>query len=199
MSLIISSIKQNILNDIKNIYEYFSIPNSEDNYNIIIPGLYLGNYDAAISKSFMLNKDINLVINCSHNLKFPIFYDQIDKYDFKYIRIALDDSFDKEDQYIMANCLKKICPIIHDYLNDGLNVYVHCYAGMQRSATIIICYLIYKDFLDNKIHTLQKYYNFIKSKRTVVFKPDPTFVNVIHNYHKNLFNKLKKKSSKLIK
>ena len=59
MSLIISSIKNNIIRDIKLVYEKIINPTTDDNYNEIIPGLYLGNYDAAMSKTFIIDKDIN--------------------------------------------------------------------------------------------------------------------------------------------
>lgn len=187
MSLIISSIKNNIIRDIKLVYEKITNPTTDDNYNEIIPGLYLGNYDAAMSKTFIIDKDINLVINCSNDLDFPDFYKTIHKSNFKYVRIPLDDSHRDIDQLVMSISLPKICPIIHDNLLNGFNVYVHCYAGMQRSATVIICYLMYKDYLERKkIKNLSKYYQFLKSKRVIVFRPDPTFENVIENYHKKI-------------
>jgi len=189
MSLIISSIKYSILNDIKTISEFFTNkkPHSEDNYNEIIPGLYLGNYDAACSKKFILEKDIDLVVNCSNNLEFPKFYKDIEKLNFKYIRIPLDDSFDTTDQDIMAVSLQKICPVIHNYITNDQNVFIHCYAGMQRSATVVLCYLIYKHYKENhKIYKLKSYYDFLILKRVVVFHPDPTFINVIYKYHKNI-------------
>lgn len=188
MSLIISSIKNDIYRDLKIIYEKITNPTSHDNYNEIIPGLYLGNYDAAMSKTFITDKDINFVVNCSNDLDFPDFYRTIHKPDFKYIRIALDDSHRDIDQLIMSVSLPKICPIIHDNLLKGLNVYVHCYAGMQRSATVVICYLMYKDLVEKrKLKNLSAYYKFLKSKRVVVFRPDPTFEHVISNYHKKLY------------
>jgi len=188
MSLIISSIKNNIIRDINIVYEKITNPTSEDNYNEIIPGLYLGNYDAAMSKTFITDKDINLVVNCSNDLEFPYFYRTIHKSDFKYIRIPLDDSHRDVDQLVMSVSLPKICPIIHDNLLKGLNVYVHCYAGMQRSATVIICYLMYKDFVEKKkLKNLSAYYKFLKYKRIIVFRPDPTFEHVISNYYDKLY------------
>lgn len=188
MSLIFSSLKHEILNDIKNITEYMSKPTTEDNYNKIIHGLYLGNYEAACSKSFFLNKEIDLVINCSNNLDWPEWYTNFERPNFKYIRIPLDDSFNPTDQDIMKVSLERICPMIYTAINiNQQNVYVHCYAGMQRSATVIICYLMYKDLQEKKIiQPLKDYYKFLKEKRIVVFYPDPTFVKIIYAYHKRI-------------
>jgi protein tyrosine/serine phosphatase len=184
MNLIYSSIKHNFLRDMYTIYEPFIIPTEEDNYNLIIDGIYLGNYDAANSKSFILDKNINLIINCSRDLKFPDFYNNIP---VNYIRLPLNDSFDEIDQLIMSIAIPKLMKLIHKYLKNNKNVFVHCYAGMQRSATVVICYLMYKDKKEKKSKKLDDYYNFLKSKRTIVFKPDPTFVTVIENYYNSLF------------
>jgi hypothetical protein len=187
MTSLISLIKNNIYRDLKFVYEKVTNPTSEDNYNEIIPGLYLGNYDAATSKTFITDKDINLVVNCSNDLDIPDFYQTIHEQDFKYVRIPLDDSHRDIDQLVMSVSLPKICPIIHDHLINGSNVYVHCYAGMQRSATVIICYLMYRHYVNNKkLLTLRQYYKFLKSKRVIVFRPDPTFENVILNYYNKL-------------
>ena len=190
MSLIISSIKNSVLNDIKTVYETITKPTSDDNYNKIISGVYLGNYDAACSKSFILDKEIDLVINCSNNLGWPEFYANIERHNFKYIRIPLDDSFDQTDQDIMAVSLERICPVMYTAINNSeQNVYVHCYAGMQRSATVVLCYLIYKDYVENKtIKLLKEYYGFLRKKRVVVFHPDPTFVKVIAKYYKRILS-----------
>jgi len=185
MNTILEIIKNSFTRDIKIVHENFTNPNSNDNYNQIIPRLYLGNYIGACDKDFIIGKNINLVINCSNDLKFPAFYQKIPN--CKYIRIPLDDSDRDIDQLIMRFSLPKICPIIHEYINKNLNVYVHCYAGMQRSATVVICYLMYKDYIEKKkVSNLNNYYKFLKSKRVIVFKPDPTFENVIYGYHKNL-------------
>jgi Dual specificity phosphatase, catalytic domain len=192
MSQLISLIKNNIIRDVKIVYENITDPKSTDSYNQIIPGLYLGNYDGACSKTFIMDKDINLVINCSNDLDFPDFYSNITHNGhFRYIRIPLDDSDRHIDQMIMEISLPKICPIIHNYLNQGLNVYVHCYAGMQRSATVVICYLMYADYIEKKrIQKLKSYYQFLKSKRVVVFRPDPTFEKVIYSYHDKLLKQV---------
>jgi len=187
MALLIKSINDNLSRDIRMIYEYFSQPSKYDHYNEIIPGLFLGNYIAARSEEFINDNKINLVINCSKDLEFPSFYNKINNHHINYLRIPIDDSRHDMDQLIMELNLEKVCPLIHKYISQRKNVYVHCYAGMQRSATVILCYLIYKDLHENnKINKLKSYYNFLKSKRVVVFRPDPTFVDVIYKYHKKL-------------
>lgn len=154
----------------------------EDKFNKIIPGLYLGNYDTATNVSFIVNNNIKLVINCSIDLAFPNFYKEMN--DLYYLRVPVNDSKSKIDQLIMSLSLMKICNIIHKYLINNENVYVHCYAGMQRSATVVFCYLIYRDKITKqKILPLKYYYDFLKSKRIIVFFPEPTFKEVIQNFY----------------
>lgn len=165
--------------------ERFINSDIEDKFNEIIPGLYLGNYDIATNIPFIVGKNIKLVINCSIDLAFPNFYKKINN--LNYLRVPVNDSKSKFDQLIMNLSLIKICPIIHKYLVDNKNIYIHCYAGMQRSPTVVLCYLIYRDkVMKRKILPLDHYYRFLKSKRIIAFFPEPTFMEVIHNFHSEL-------------
>ena len=173
----------------KNKIEEFIIPSEYDNYNLIIDHLYLGNYLAAKDQRFINNKKINLVINCSKDIEYPSFYKNIN-HNFEYIRLPLNDSTHRIDQFIMQSNLYKLCRLIDNYYTKKLNVFVHCYAGMQRSATVVICYLIFKDHKNKILKSLDYYYHYLKWKRIVVFKPKPTFVNVIKNFYNNLHSLL---------
>jgi len=182
-----------LINIIKNYFKYkfedFIVPSEYDNYNLIIDHLYLGNYLAAQDQDFIIDKKIKLVINCSKNLEYPSFYKHMD-HDFKYIRLQLNDSTNRIDQFTMQSSLPELCKLIDDNYTKGLNVFIHCFAGIQRSATVILCYLMYLDSKNKILKSLDYYYYYLKYKRVVVFRPDPTFSNVIINFYNNLDHNL---------
>ena len=95
----------------------------------------------------------------------------------KYINLPVHDSPDECDNLLNMIKETRILENIHHALQQNKPVLVHCFAGMQRSATVVICYLIkYKHMSVVEAKEL------MKSKRNIVFLPYPTFDNFINNY-----------------
>lgn len=136
-----------------------------DNANIIIPGLWLGNIEAAKNKKFMINNNIKLIINCSNDI--PNFFNN----SIQTIRIPVDDSLMEKDFVIMSKYIPSIIEIIYDNLYRGNNVLVHCYAGMQRSASVVCAFLMYYFHLNTYESIL-----YIKSRRNIAFTPYVNFL-----------------------
>ena len=82
----------------------------------------------------------------------------------------------------MYRFFPKITDIIHSYLTKNKIVFVHCYAGKQRSASIIVAYLMkYLNIsLKNSIKLLE-------SKRAIVFKPLVNFENALILFQTDVF------------
>ena len=94
----------------------------------IITNLWLGNIIDSRNTEFL--NSIDVIVNCTKNLPF-------NRDDNKHIRVYVDDNLQKEEIVSMYKHLDKITALINDYLTKGRTVFVHCYAGKQRSATVM--------------------------------------------------------------
>ena len=78
---------------------------------------------------------------------------------FQYLELPLDDHPDQD-------LISHLKPAIN-FIKNGKIVFVHCAAGISRSASIVIAYL-----MTTKKWKYDDAYNFVKSKRSVI---DPNF------------------------
>ena len=83
----------------------------------------------------------------------------------------LDDSDDQTNNNTLVQETLLVQQYIDKHVMKGINVLVHCHAGMQCSATMVAVYLMVKygcDNIDNVIF-------FIKSHRPIAFGNIATF------------------------
>ena len=59
--------------------------------------------------------------------------------------------------------LKPASDILHELISDGKEVYVHCTAGMNRAAAIVITYIVFSDSL-----SLEEAYEYVRSYREII-------------------------------
>ena len=138
----------------------------------IIPNLWLGNILDSRNKQFMQNIDV--VINCSKNIPF---YSK----SAKNVRIKVDDNLQKEEIINMYKYLDNATDLIHRYLLNNKTIFVHCYAGKQRSATIVCAYIMrYLNFTYSETTEL------VKTKRFIIFTPLPNFDEALKHYNTKL-------------
>lgn len=131
-----------------------------EEYNEIIPNLYIGNIDSAQNLKFIKDKKIKVIINCSNSIPNYFQYDT----NIEYFRLAVDDSLLEDDINLMTKYLPDYVNIIDRALSQNKPVLVHCYAGRQRSACLIAAYLIYK-----YKYSIEDVYKYIISKRKEAF------------------------------
>jgi len=118
----------------------------------IIPHLYLASFQDA--KEHATGSDM-FVINCSKDL--PMI-----ETSGGWTRLYVDDS--PRDMYLMTANLPIMVRYIDDQMKAGKNVLVHCFAGQQRSATVIAAYLVEK-----RGFSIEQAIDFIKSKKQDAF------------------------------
>ena len=153
-------------------------------YDEIIPNLYIGNIDSANNLSFIKDKKIKVIINCSKQI--PNFFEsQKEQLNLEYYRLPVADSLLDEDIKDMEILLPQFVNIINNALLENKPVLVHCYAGRQRSACLIAAYLIYK-----YKYSLDEVYKFILLKRKEAFHYGKSFNfnRSLLNYQKNNMN-----------
>tara|TARA_B110000208_G_scaffold86_1_gene106 strand:- start:7973 stop:8422 length:450 start_codon:yes stop_codon:yes gene_type:complete len=140
--------------------------------NEIITNLWLGNITDSQNDDFI--HKMNVVINCSKDIPF------LNTKSRSNIRVPIDDNLQKEELITLYTYLDNVTQKIHMYLKNNKSIFVHCYAGKQRSASVVAAYLI-------------RYYNlnldrarvYIKSKRDIIFTPIMNFKASLELFEKD--------------
>ena len=139
----------------------------------IIPNLWLGNSIIAKNKNFFETNHIVVSINCTK--------DTIEnERSKKMLKLSVSDSLEKEDIIKMYNLLDKTCDYIYKHLKTYNGIIVFCYAGKQRSATVIAAYLI-KYGKMSLIEAIQT----IRTKRQIAFTPGINFQEALVKFEKD--------------
>lgn len=118
----------------------------------ILPKLYLGSWEDANNLPLLFNIGVTHVVNIS---KLPNVFPRY----FTYMKIDINDD-PAED---ISRYFDPTANFIHDAITKGGTVFVHCYAGISRSPTIVISYIVQK--LGAR---LEDTYRHVKSRRNIV-------------------------------
>ena len=124
----------------------------ESSYNEIIDNIYVGNYKFALDAKLMIKEGITHILNCGNGLKNFYENDNI----FKYLYIPL---YDSESQKL-EKYLEKSNNFIKEGSTNNNKILIHCGAGMSRSVTICLMYMIME-----KNYKFSEAYKIIKEKR----------------------------------
>lgn len=124
-----------------------------EHYQKVVPGLFIGDIYAASDLELLTKLKISHIVNLSQRK--PKFQDQ-----FFYLNIDIADS----ERSNLKRYFNVTNWLIQGAINGGNNVFVHCAAGISRSATIVLAYLLFK----NKQWTPTRAYEFLRSKRPIV-------------------------------
>lgn len=119
--------------------------------NEILPKrLYLGDADAARDKLMLQARGITHILNVAAEI--PCYY----PYDFEYKHLEFEDG-----DHRMENAFQDACAFIEG--NPDARVFVHCFKGVSRSASVVIYYLMRTQHL-----SFQEALNAVKEKRPSV-------------------------------
>ncbi len=140
------------------------VPDTYENVNRITKHIYLGNKHIAKDIDQLKELGITHIVNCAVELD--------------YITKLYDDNFDwiwlpMEDCSMTGNVkdhIEQTVKYIDDAVQNNNKVLVHCAAGISRSSSIVIAYLMYK----NKNATFDEVYDHVASKRSCC-RPNSAF------------------------
>lgn len=137
----------------------------------ILPGLWLGNFKASKDDDFFRQNNITVIFNCTKDLPFSV------NIQYKY-RVPLDDNLEANEIRNLALWAAEVALKIGRHLKAGDHVFVHCMAGMQRSAACVAIFLI----MYNRM-TVEDAIQYIKARRPIAFHGQANFLPSIQSFH----------------
>ncbi|KAJ8267157.1 hypothetical protein GJAV_G00139160 [Gymnothorax javanicus] len=138
----------------------------------ILPFLFLGNERDAQDLDLLLRLNIGFVVNVTTHL--PLYH--LDTGLVRYKRLpATDNSRQNLRQYF-----EEVFEFIEEAHQMGRGVLVHCQAGVSRSATVVIAYL-----MKHTLMTMMDAYKYVRSRRPVV-SPNLNFMGQLLEFERDL-------------
>ena len=136
--------------------------------------IFIGSFAAAENKEELIKNGITHVLNAAALVKNH--YEDLFKY--KKIDNLLDTPEANIQQYFNESCL-----FIEEAIKNGGKVFVHCHAGISRSSTLIIAYMI-----KNLNYTFEDALAYCKEKRNKI-NPNSGFQEQLRKYEIELKGK----------
>ena len=139
--------------------------------NEIIPGLYLGDVDAASPESILKN-GIQVVVNIS-NSRYP------ECPDVQYHHLDIVD-----DRRVDISCFYQwFIDIINENMNKNKKILVHCRNSVSRSVSFVLVYLVSTGM------TLRDALIYLKSNRSQYSRPNVGFARQLVEYEMSVHGK----------
>ncbi|CAM5082130.1 unnamed protein product [Eretmochelys imbricata] len=139
----------------------------------ILPHLYLGCQRDVLNKELMQQNAIGYVLNASNTCPKPDFIPES-----HFLRVPVNDSFCEK----ILPWLDKSVDFIEKAKASNGRVLVHCLAGISRSATIAIAYIMKRMDM-----SLDEAYRFVKEKRATI-SPNFNFLGQLLDFEKKIKN-----------
>lgn len=114
-----------------------SIKKHENDVDMIIPNLWLGNKKAALDEKFIKDNNIKYIVNVTDGIHCPFSF-------ITYYHIPIKDKkmCDNQSKDSMINYIDNAMDFILKGLQNNEGVLVHCRKGHHRSANIVVIFLM---------------------------------------------------------
>lgn len=149
-----------------------------------VGGLHLGDYTAAQDRAYLEKHKISCILTVADFEVVPCPNDLIQHHKI----IKADDT----PAFKLQDLFKECFQFIHEHRSEGRNVLVHCVAGVSRSATIVIGYLM--TVFPNM--SFDSSLTFVRKQRRIV-RPNEGFIDQLREYGKQIAEK-RTKGEKLL-
>jgi protein-tyrosine phosphatase len=140
-------------------------------YNKITDRIYLGNIAGAQNDKFLIKNNIGYIINLS-NQWYP------KKREITYLDIPIPDSPDTNIKFYFP----EIISFFNNAINTDKNIYIHCRAGISRSTSGLLAFLMSKGL------NMRDAVNYVFSKRSII-QPNQGFWIQLMMYERELYGK----------
>lgn len=155
-----------------------SLPSTPDIENAeltpILPFLYLGNERDAQDLRQLQRGGVGFILNVTTHL--PLYH--YDSGLFCYKRLPATDS----NKQNLRQYFEEAFEFIEEAQQAGLGLLIHCQAGVSRSATIVIAYLMKHTWM-----TMTDAYKFVKTRRPII-SPNLNFMGQLLEFEEDLNN-----------
>ncbi|KAI3387190.1 hypothetical protein SNEBB_010854 [Seison nebaliae] len=149
----------------------FSQPHLPSGPSRIYSGIFVGSQEDAVSSEKLKKFDIRWILNATHNGAKSIL---IKENQFK--RLNVHDSFETK----IIKHFEDTYNFINKALSSNEKILIHCLAGISRSPTIVIAFLMRKFGW-----TVQEAFHFVKKRRNGV-APNFSFLGQLQEYEERL-------------
>ena len=138
--------------------------------------IYIGNIYSALNEDILKENNIKVIINCTTDIPFTDFKQIKYKYRFK-----IDDDLSRKHKDNMRHNIDKYVEHLRRHVLNGENVLVHCRAGVQRSASVVVGYLMKYEHM-----YLTEAVDYLQDIRDCIFRPMPHFLMPLKSYEQSL-------------
>ena len=142
-----------------------SVYNKRQEGSFIFQNIFIGNIDDANNYEWLKRNNITHVLGV-------VDYQQ----KFNDINYLVFPRVDDDPSQNIAKYFSRSFRFIEDSVEKNGNVLVHCHAGISRSSTIVIAYLMYKYSVN-----LEKAFEMVKRARCMI-APNQGFINQLRAF-----------------
>ncbi|XP_048872090.1 dual specificity protein phosphatase 7-like isoform X2 [Brienomyrus brachyistius] len=158
------------------------VPNSQPAFPVqILPYLYLGCAKDSSNLDVLSKNNIKYILNVTPNLPNTFEHDG----DFKYKQIPISDHWSQN----LSQFFPEAISFIEEARSKKCGVLVHCLAGISRSVTVTVAYLMQKLHL-----SLNDAYDFVKQKKSNI-SPNFNFMGQLLDFERTLKSPCDNRSS----